>query len=78
MFTYHHISLSCLFELTGSDVTLPFDSQYTINLNGLYREQMWNKVGSGSNEMQSHIARVESKFEALKATLNPIFKYVLS
>lgn len=35
---------------------------------------MWNMVGSGSNEMQSYIARIESGFESLKTTLGPIFK----
>lgn len=62
--------------MMGSEVTIPFDSQYISNLNGLYREKMWHMVGSGSNEMQSHIARVESRFESLKTTLGPIFKYI--
>jgi hypothetical protein len=74
VFTHHRLTLSCLYELFGSSVKLPFDRQYVGHLHGFYREKMWSMVGSGSNEMQSHIARVESRFESIKTTLGPIYK----
>mmetsp|Transcript_23871 Transcript_23871/g.35021 ORF Transcript_23871/g.35021 Transcript_23871/m.35021 type:complete len:876 (+) Transcript_23871:38-2665(+) len=74
VFTRYLLSLSCLYSLKGSAVTIPLDPHYISLVEGLLRDLMWASIRKGADEMQAHIAGVEERCEAMKTTLASIYK----
>lgn len=74
VFTKYMLSLSCLYSLKGSAVSIPLDAHYISLVQGLLRDNMWASIRKEGEDMQGHIALVEEKYESMRATLASIYK----
>ena len=76
VFSKYSLSLSCLYALKGSAVSVPLDPHYISMVHGFLRDNMWASIRKEGEDMQQHIALMEEKFETMKVTLSSIYKSV--